>query len=104
MSPLHLCLHKCFYIHYFLQQIIFLFFSKTIYFASIEGQDYEVNTSVITIPALITRGCLTVEILASAVVEGEEEIHMRINETTTVALIVDGETVVAIAADGGMYL
>ena len=29
---------------------------------------------------------------------------MRINETTPVALIVDGETVVAIAADGGMYL
>ena len=29
---------------------------------------------------------------------------MRINETTTDALIVDGETVVAIAADVGMYI
>ena len=91
MSPLHLCNN------------FFFSFSKT---ASLEGEDYQVSTSVITIPALIARGCLTVEILASAVVEGEEEIHMRINETTTEALIVDGETVVAIAhaADRGMYL
>ena len=51
----------------------------------------------------MSRGCLTVSILESALVEGEEEIRLAIDSSVDAA-IVAGETTIMIASDGGKIL
>ena len=55
---------------------------------------------MIVIESGTNRGCLTITIISSAVIEGQEEINLAIN-TTTVAAVVDGMTTVVISTDGG---
>ena len=70
-----------------------------------EGEDYELSDPAeIVIPANMARGCLTVTILQSAVVEGEEEIRLAIDSTAVNATVVDAETTIVIAPDGGKTL
>ena len=50
------------------------------------------------------RGCLTINIIASPVVEGREELILFINEQNLTANVLDGDTTVIITSDGGMSL
>ena len=60
---------------------------------------------MINILSGMSRGCLTITILPSDLVEGDEDIHLAINEETTMATVEEGNTTVIIASDGGnMYL
>ena len=71
-----------------------------------EREDFEFSSRppVITIMSGTSRGCLTITILPSDLVEGEEEIHLAINEGTTLATVEQGNTTVMIASDGGNVL
>ena len=69
-----------------------------------EGEDFLLNgLPVITIAANTSRGCLSVTILQSAVVEGEEEIRLGINSSVG-AILETAETTILIAQDGGKIL
>ena len=50
------------------------------------------------------RGCLTINIIASPIVEGREELILFINEQNLTANVLDGDTTVIITSDGGMSL
>jgi hypothetical protein len=66
-----------------------------------EGGDFELSDPAeIVIPANMARSCLTVTILKSEVVEGEEEIRLAIDSTAVNATVVDAETTIVIAPDG----
>ena len=83
-----------------------MYFTLSIFLLT-EGEDYELNSPVIiTIPALSDRDCLRINILPSAVVEGEEEILLNITGSIPDAIvqIEYQKTTVVIAADGGMFL
>ena len=56
---------------------------------------------MINILSGMSRGCLTITILPSDLVEGDEYIHLAINEETTMATVEEGNTSVMIASDGG---
>ena len=59
---------------------------------------------MINILSEMNRGCLIITILPSNLVEGDENIHLAINEETTMAIVEEGNTTVMIASDGGnMY-
>ena len=68
-----------------------------------EGEDFEFGSQppVINILSGMSRGCLTITILPSDLVEGDEYIHLAINEETTMAIVEEGNTTVMIASDGG---
>ena len=51
----------------------------------------------------MNRGCLTIIILPSEVVEGEEVIVLGIDTVSPDAEVVDGETTITILSDGGMF-
>ena len=57
---------------------------------------------MITIHSGMSWGCLTVLVLSSALIEGEEHIHLTINEQMTMAVIEHGTASVIIADDGGI--
>ena len=63
-----------------------------------EGEDFEFSSvpSVINIESGTNRGCLTITIISSPVIEGREEINLAINTTTTMAAVVGGTTTVVI--------
>ena len=67
-----------------------------------EGEDFRFPSDppVINILSGMDRGCLTIEIIGSAVVEGEERINLEINETSTMAVVEDRQTTVVIESDG----
>ena len=67
-----------------------------------EGEDFRFlsNPPVINILSGMDRGCLTIEIIDSAVVDGEERINLEINETSTIAIVEDRQTTVVIESDG----
>ena len=52
----------------------------------------------------MSRGCLTITIIPSDVVEGDEVIYLAINEETTMATVEEANTTVMIASDGGNML
>ena len=51
-----------------------------------------------------SRGCLTIYILSSAVVERDEEIHLTIAENTTTQAVVVGATTTVLIEDNGSML
>ena len=55
---------------------------------------------MINILSGMDRGCLTIEIIGSAVLEGEERINLEINKTSTMAIVEDRQTTVVIEGDG----
>ena len=59
---------------------------------------------MINILSGMRRGCLTIEIIGSAVLEGEERINLKINETSTMAIVEDRQTTVVIESDGSTYI
>ena len=61
------------------------------------------NPAMIEIPLGGSRGCLTVTILSSIVVEHDEEIQFGINNTV-LAVVEDATTAVFIQKDGGSYI
>ena len=71
-----------------------------------EGEDFRFpsNPPVINILSGMNRGCLTIEIISSAVLEGEERINLEINKTSTMATVVDRQTTVVIESDGSTYV
>ena len=68
-----------------------------------EGEDFRFSSSPpeIIIPSGTNRGCLTIDIIPSALVEGLEVFNLAISGLTQ-AVIVEGNTTVVIAADEGM--
>ena len=58
---------------------------------------------VINILAGTSRGCLTITIIQSDLVEGIESIDLQIAETSPMANVLEGRTTVGIEADGSMY-
>ena len=75
-------------------------------FSYAEGEDYSFDTvpPVINILSGTSRGCLTINIIASALAEDIEGIYLVINETTTMADVLEERTIVVIEADGGSYV
>ena len=75
-------------------------------FSFVEGEDYSFDSvpPVISILSGTSRGCLTINITASALAEDIEGIYLVINETTTMADIEEESTIVVIDADGGVYI
>jgi hypothetical protein len=73
---------------------------------AVEGEDFEFSSQppVINILSGMSRGCLTITILPSDLVEGDEDIHLAINEETTMATVEEGNTTVMIASDGVVIL
>ena len=69
-----------------------------------EGEDFRFlsNPPVINILSGMNRGCLTIEIIGSAVLEGEERVNLEINETSTMAVVEDRQTTVVVESDGSM--
>ena len=69
-----------------------------------EGEDYAFDSvpPVINILSGMSRGCLTITIIQSDLVEDTESIDLLINETTTMANVLEERTTVIIDADGGM--
>ena len=57
---------------------------------------------VINILSGTSRGCLTINIITSALAESFEGIYLVINETTTMADVLEERTIVVIDADGGI--
>ena len=66
-----------------------------------EGEDFQFPSDppVINILSGMDRGCLTIEIIDSAVLKGEERINLEINKTT-MAIVEDRQTTVVIEGDG----
>ena len=50
----------------------------------------------------MSRGCLTITIVSSDLVEDAESIYLTINKTTTKAGVTKEGTIVVINCDGGM--
>ena len=75
-------------------------------FSFAEGEDYSFDSvpPVINIQSGMSRGCLTINIIASALAEDIEGIYLAINETTTMADVEEGSTIVVINADGGVCI
>ena len=67
-----------------------------------ELEDFQLSSSEVVIQASTDRGCLTVSLIASTVVEGEEEVRLGIS-TNVDATVVAGTTIIAIAVDGGKF-
>ena len=58
----------------------------------------------INIVPATSRGCLTINILSSAVVEHDKEIHLTIAENTTTQAVVVGATTTVLIEDNGSTL
>ena len=71
-----------------------------------EGEDFTFISvpPVIVITSGTSRGCLIINIIPSDLVEGEEDIHLTINEETTQAVVLNGSTTVVIESDGGIHI
>ena len=68
-----------------------------------EGEDFQLSSSEVVILANANRGCLTLSIIASTVVEGEEEVRLGIAADID-ATVVPRATTIVIAVDGGKSL
>ena len=75
------------------------------FFVSID-EDFQFSSDppTINIVPATSRGCLTIYILSSAVVEHDEEIRLTIAENTTTQAVVVGATTTVLVEDNGSML
>ena len=75
------------------------------FFVSID-EDFQFSRDPPTINIVpgTSRGCLTINILSSAVVEHDEEIRLTIAENTTTQVVVVGATTTVLVEDNGSML
>ena len=73
-------------------------------FSLTEGEDYIFDSvpPVVNILSGMSRGCLSIHIISSPLVEDAESIDLLINETTIMANVLEGRTTVVIEGDGSM--
>ena len=74
---------------------------RTVSFGSSEGVDYEAFDGSLSLMSGDTRACISITILSTAVVEGEETIELELTSTESDAVISPDSAVITIASEGG---